>query len=267
MKFSERKGLKPVKNVIQVESVDDDLKNSIWNLFDEMIFSKRGFACEYGEIYEFSRAFWSDYLKEPADTRPGYAHSILKEIRDYYFGAEWFEVYDFVEFVICYYHKLEELGSKLNLVLEQNLAGYRLINGYIVELTSKIEIAEVEEALKDDNYSAVSKHLTCALDLLSNRTNPDCRNSIKESISAVESIARIVTKNPKATLGDALKILEKNHSLHAAFKDGFSKLYGYTSDEDGIRHAMLEEPNLTNADAIFFLVSCSAFVNYLKSKI
>ena len=48
---------------------------------------------------------------------------------------------------------------------------------------------------------------------------------------------------------------------------GFLKLYGYTNDSDGIRHAMLEESQLTQADAVYFLVSCSAFVNYLKSKI
>jgi len=80
-------------------------------------------------------------------------------------------------------------------------------------------------------------------------------------------MTRIVTKNPKATLGDALELLEKKHSLHPALKAGFSKLYGYTSDEGGIRHAMLDEPNLTSADAIYFLVSCSAFINYLKSKV
>jgi len=34
-------------------------------------------------------------------------------------------------------------------------------------------------------------------------------------------------------------------------------------DEDGIRHAMLEESTLTLADAKYFLVSCSAFITYL----
>ena len=46
-----------------------------------------------------------------------------------------------------------------------------------------------------------------------------------------------------------------------------SNLYGYTNDADGIRHAMLEQPNLTAADAKYFLISCTAFVNYLKSKV
>ena len=38
-------------------------------------------------------------------------------------------------------------------------------------------------------------------------------------------------------------------------------------DSNGIRHAMLEEPELTPADARYFLLSCTSFVNYLKAQI
>jgi len=53
--------------------------------------------------------------------------------------------------------------------------------------------------------------------------------------------------------------------LHSALKEGFLKLYSYTNDENGIRHAMLEVPELNQADAKYFLLSCTSFVNYLKS--
>ena len=42
----------------------------------------------------------------------------------------------------------------------------------------------------------------------------DYRNSIKESISAVEAMARLVAENPKATLADALKAIERRGALH-----------------------------------------------------
>ncbi len=29
--FSQRKGLKPVKSIIQIDSMDTDLRNSLWN--------------------------------------------------------------------------------------------------------------------------------------------------------------------------------------------------------------------------------------------
>jgi hypothetical protein len=54
--------------------------------------------------------------------------------------------------------------------------------------------------------------------------------------------------------------------MHPALRKSLSALYGYTSDEQGIRHAMLDEPKLTAADAKFLLVACSAFINYMKEK-
>jgi hypothetical protein len=80
-------------------------------------------------------------------------------------------------------------------------------------------------------------------------------------------MARIVAENPKATLSDALKALEKRGNLHPALKDGFVKLYAYTSDEGGIRHAMLDEPKLSADDARYFMLSCTSFVNYLKAQL
>ena len=64
-----------------------------------------------------------------------------------------------------------------------------------------------------------------------------------------------------------LKEMEKKKLLHAALKEGFIKLYGYTSDADGIRHSMMDKPNLDAADARYFLLSCTSFINYLKAQI
>ena len=52
-----------------------------------------------------------------------------------------------------------------------------------------------------------------------------------------------------------------------ALRNAFSSLYGYTNDAEGIRHALLEEGNLTKADAKFMLVCCSAFINYALDSI
>ena len=67
----------------------------------------------------------------------------------------------------------------------------------------------LETTLTDSRFPGVAAHLQQALELYANRENPDYRNSIKESISAVESMARIVSGKPKATLHDAFKAIEK----------------------------------------------------------
>ena len=43
-------------------------------------------------------------------------------------------------------------------------------------------------------------------------------------------------------------------------------LYGYASDENGIRHGGIGFTNAAPGDAKYMLVSCSAFVNYLIEK-
>ena len=54
--------------------------------------------------------------------------------------------------------------------------------------------------------------------------------------------------------------------IHPAMENAFSSLYGYTSDENGIRHGGIDFSNAPAEDAKYMLVSCSAFVNYLIEK-
>lgn len=270
-RFSERKGFKPVSEIIQVDNISKELRNSLWNVLSESFllnYSNMKYSLYNGEsIGEFIRYLWKDYFKSPIDDLSSVSLSFdVPKIRSYFQKCEWYEVYDFLEFTLNYF-KSRILVDKINDVLTRELSGFRFIGGVFTDITTGQEVEMLEEATNDQNFPAVSTHLKCALVLMSNRKNPDYRNSIKESISAVESLAKIITNMPKATLGDALKTLERSNRIHSALKDSFLKLYGYTSDEEGIRHAMLDEPNLTVNDAKFFLLSCTSFTNYLKSKI
>ena len=107
-----------------------------------------------------------------------------------------------------------------------------------------------------------------ALELLSDRQNPDPRNSIKESISAVESLCQKIVGRDNATLGDALNVIrsKKQIDLPQSLRDALNKIYGYASSAQGIRHALSDEPTLSADDARFMLVSCSAFINYMIVK-
>lgn len=151
-------------------------------------------------------------------------------------------------------------------MLERENSGYRLVAGRVVPITSEVEIEEVREAVAVGGQLSHQRHLATALDLLRDRDAPDYRNSIKESVSAVEAACQTVTGNAKATLADALKwlALKQPDMLHPALREGLNRLYGYTSDAKGIRHALTEgqsEPSF--AEAKFMLVACSAFVNLL----
>lgn len=136
-------------------------------------------------------------------------------------------------------------------------------------ISSSAEVASIESALSTTSATGLAgahTHIATALQLLAKRPDPDYRNSIKESISAVEALAKQLGTADSQGLAGALSELGKKVPLHGAFRSALLSLYGYTSDEGGIRHAMLEEPSLGYEEAKYMAVACSAFVNFLAAK-
>jgi hypothetical protein len=151
-----------------------------------------------------------------------------------------------------------------NVAFERENSAYRFVGTEILEITDKTEIATIERGLAGPKAARI--HLERAIDLLADRRAPDFRNSIKESISAVEAVCRLIANSQSDTLGAALKKISAKTSIHPAFEQALLKLYGFTSDEGGIRHALMEETSLSYADAKFMLVLCSAFTNFLLTR-
>jgi hypothetical protein len=91
-------------------------------------------------------------------------------------------------------------------------------------------------------------------------------DSVRESVHAVESVVRLLESD--GDFGKALAKLESKIAIHGALKRGFGNIYGFTSDEKGIRHPLLDETEakVDEADALFMLGACAAFVSYLINK-
>ena len=272
MKFSDRIGITKPKVDIQTNSMDLELRTCLWNIFSNLLTKTASYTdAKSEEMNVFVIRFWHFFLKTPLDAIPHGWSGTYNIIRDYFFKVPWHEVYNILEFAASNYpteYKISEFVNFCNSILESELSGYRFVGKQIAPITSKNEISEIEEALVSP-FKTINSHLENALKLLSNRRSPDYRNSIKESISAVEALCRLVVGKPNASLGEALDIIKKEGKLnmHGALREAFDHLYGYTSSADGIRHAFSDEK--VNADfdeAKFMLVSCSAFVNYIISK-
>jgi hypothetical protein len=106
--FSQRKGIKPIKSVMQIDSMDAELRNGLWNALHTYYWSRPSPGLNiYGKIYlsenlEMDILFkllWHQYFKRPIDTLSEYWDDTYKEIRRYFFSCGWNEVYDFIEFV------------------------------------------------------------------------------------------------------------------------------------------------------------------------
>jgi len=280
MLFSQRIGKRPSVKEIQIESIDDDLKNGLWNIYDLFILSKIPIDFSYiynlNPSYVFSSSLWHNYFKRPVDEVPSRFENVKLRIRDYFFTCSWYEVYDLIESTIRFINEdyfninTKALFENFNIILEKEFAGYRFINNILAPITNQVEAMEIEESISVTyNFTLLkgcNTHLKEALSKLSDRKNPDYRNSIKESVSAVESVAKIISNNSKDSLGASLDKIKGKIKIHSALEKGFKQIYGYTSDSDGIRHALTEEANCDFEDAKFMLVSCSAFINYLVVK-
>jgi len=262
-------GFKPIREVLQKESMDDGLRNRLWNAL--MIYYLNLYPQNTEEksyFYEYYNSLCDRYFKTPLDMSGWNDNEIYSKIRDYFFDCIWYEVYDFIEFVVAKYPsdtRSNDFVNYSNKVLEEECSAYRLIGGRFMQIVSDEEISAIEEALQVP-LKPVKEHLIRSIELFANREKPDYRNSIKESISAVEATCILITGDEKTTLGKALGKLERERKLNPALKSSFSSLYGYTSSDDGIRHALTDESNLDIEDAKFMLVSCSAFINYLVVK-
>ena len=277
MRFSQRIGKAPVRTIIQLEGMDDDLRISLWNELKSHYFDLiRPEPTINGGCYisrstepKIFHLLWKNFFKIPLDGLQDDFEDAYEFVRVQFFKYEWFRVYDMLEFIIQNAEMTRFFSLGLNRVLEAELSGYRLIEKNIVPISDEREIGEIQEAVKNgtsERLSAVRMHLNTAIEKISNRKDPDFRNSIKESICALESLCKVIAGLPHATLPDALNVLSKKVTIHKALKAGINSIYGYTSDSGGIRHGMSEGSMVDYHDAKFMLVSCSALINFLLAK-
>lgn len=288
MTFSQRMGIVKVRDTIQLDSLDRETRNAIWNLLSPVLAQAKDF-----DMLTIFKDIWTDFYKEATDTYPRDGILILdnRYTNDFYYdyirktviSGEWYKCLDFIEFIVSdcnrkrwdsqFYNILKVIrlpdAQMFNAVFEKNMVGYRFVGGEIAPITNEQEVNAIESTI-NNSKPAVKELLTKALVHLSDRKHPDYAKSVECSISAVESQCRILCKaspGEKVTLGQLLKNLEnKGLKLHPALKKAYDALYGFASNADGIRHAGSEPSDVDQAFAKYMLVSCSAFVNYLISK-
>lgn len=271
--FSEKYGYRQEK-VIQHEWISDELRHRIWNLFYRQEIQAGGLASK-----RLSQALNGEAtLEEKIVDRMGFlidpaskdftAEAQLKSNILRYFS--WFEVYDFIDIHLSFLVEDDRVKriEQYNQLLEQEKAGYRIVAGEVAPITNESEIRAVEQAASTP-YQSVNQHIKKALVLYADIKTPDYENSVKESISAVEALCCIITgmSGAQATLGAAIKKLkDRDVHIHSAMEKAFLALYGYTSDENGIRHGGIDFASVPAEDAKYMLISCSAFVNFLIEK-
>lgn len=268
MTFEQAEGKAPLPTQLDLREVSPQLRSSMW----ELVYASMLKCQEFSGFELLVKGLWLQILYEKhvlrdnqmADEFKSDFNDQTNSLKHVFKKGAYHEFYGLTEWLLR--RKPSPITrDAVNRVLERCQAPYRVYGEIptVVPVASEAERENLELAfanLAATEFAGAREHLRKAAEAL---TSGEYANSIRESIHAVESVARTIAGKP--SLSDALAEIEKTHKLHPALKKGFANLYGFTSDEQGIRHPLLEKgaPGVDETDAIFLLGACAAFVSYL----
>jgi hypothetical protein len=269
--FEQAEGIEPMPSQLAQGEISQESRAVLWNdlhhRFEDHRESITGTLCvgdPWGAILRDVHVY-RDH--RPIDDFPTGYYDPVDAVKKIIFHGEWSEVLGWLEFVLKRRSCPDDFAAVVDGIMRYCRLAYGVFDGVVIcPIGSDADRATIEGAFADlaaTKFHGARAHLRMAAEELTAGHYPD---SVRESIHAVEAIARIL--GPSTALSTALHRLEKSVNIHPALKQGFNKLYGYTSDERGIRHALLDDgtAKVDDTDALFMIGACAAFVSYLINK-
>jgi hypothetical protein len=199
--------------------------------------------------------------------------NIWDEVQGLVYDCEWFKVYDIIEAIYARFseeHQLYEnenaqrFAEDMNAVFEEDGIGWQLVDGQVVMRGSEafeVAVREAPAALNDTGRPTAAGHLHEALQDLSRRPEADLPGAIYHAMGAMECVARDVSGEPKATLGEILK--KHQGLLPPPLDPALSQIWGYASNE--ARHVR-EGRNPSREEAELIVGLAAALATYLTRK-
>ncbi|WP_421950289.1 AbiJ-NTD4 domain-containing protein [Pelagibacterium sp.] len=268
LSFKEAEGLAKVPPQLRRTEISPQLRSLVWSvIFEHMTTTgRRGFiVTESWREVLLDKHIDRDHLMidEFDGEHQTQSRKLKHEIQTGSFG----DFYDLLQWLMRHDAVSYTFADEIDSALKKARSAYRVVNrDTLLPLSTEYELAALKKAFSDTSGSYVGSysHLRRSADLIASGKWAD---SVRESIHAVEALAKLLEPSAKE-LGPALAKIQKAGGLHEALKKGFSALYGFTSDENGIRHSLLDkgEANVDEADALYMLGACAAFVSYLISR-
>lgn len=271
--FEQREGLVPLPRQLAIGEIDQAVIAGLWYAVSGYIDENssddgwgRYFACDYLEVIA-QRHFVAVQHRYIDDFEA--ASDEIKKNWKRYFRAEatYGETLGFTEWLVREDRGRTSLASSVERILAETRCAYRLIDRCtIAPIACEEEAAAYKAALSTlqvANQPGARKHL---LDAASYLSQGKFAESVRESIHGIEGLLRNLTGHSK--FSKAVAQIATERQLHESFKLALNNLYGYSSDEQGIRHPLLDkgDANVTEQDALFMLGVCASFVTYLSSR-
>lgn len=187
--------------------------------------------------------------------------------------GEYHDTITFIEHILRHKECTDSLYTSLVDAFDKASAAYFVEKvGSIPSVIPRISresgeaIQRAIETISEGGMDGAATHLRQATEHINTGQHAD---AIADSIHAVESVARKIDPRSNKNLSHALDSLEQTGMLkHPGLKKALCALYGYTSDQPGIRHALVFQnaADVSLDEAIFMLGACASFAAYLTQK-
>lgn len=279
--FSQRQGYESMPEPMHLEEISDDLRRKIWNEARRLLLlmlSKNSSGMSYfgDDAARMIEHIIGKIKHQNEDEVNIEYNTVSTTVKDIILNSPFNKVIDFVELILSESPKLgiekDRFLLEINHIFKIHAAAYWLDTSALPPKffphSTKMQGEATKFAIntiRSGGMKGAEAHLCKAADHIKAGQFAD---SIADSIHAVESVARMIDSKSK-TLGEALSSLERSDFLkHPALKEAFIKLYGYTSDEQGIRHSLLDKPSpdVDLDEAMFMFGACASFAAYLVNK-
>jgi hypothetical protein len=267
--FEQAEGIDPLPTQLKRTEVSPELRAVLWNYIHGELDS----TAERETFYYLGKP-WKNVLKSvhvyrdhrPADEFSTRLKDAMETVKHVFTTGDYAKLYGWLQFVLQQ-RPTQEFAKRIDDILRYCRAPYRVIDQEVIcPVGTDTEAETITKAFVDLRGAGLTgsrEHLKSAAAEL---TAGNFADSVRESVHAVESAVRVL--EPSGDFSKAPSKLEQKTNIHGALKKGFLALYGFSSDEQGIRHPLLDKaaPAVDEADAMFMIGACSAFLSYLVNK-
>ena len=272
--FSQREGLEPLPGPLALEELSHEARNRLWALFLDVTSRHLShFEDVEGSWNQVLYDFYTVFLGKPADEYRNGINEVRSTYKEIFLGRgfTYNKIFDVLEFLMKHPSCPPDVVGNVQKVFSECRLAYTIdTNGpaMIMPAVTSQEGEAIQQSLGDLAESGMVGALRHLRSAGQHVNNGQWGASVRESIHAVESVAKTVIEDDRATLSDALRKLKSEHwNIHPAFVKALGALYRWTSDEPGLRHAATTTTdNVGKAEAVFMLGACASFCTYLLEK-
>ena len=274
--FSQAAGIDPPPQPLALGELSEKARNLLWGVLYKSLLKSTGSTIQAGEEYLIDpwKAILCDFhehvLEEPVDEFSSDFNKTGSEMKYFFLHEEYNRIFDFLQFVFRHKKRPYSFSSTVESVLKDSMCAYTVVIGgsTIVPIALPVQRESVKrdfQALASGPFESARSHLRESAKFI-NDDNPP--GSIRESVHAVESVARTIDPKKSKTLKPALDSLENAGLLKQPLKGAIDKLYAYASDEPGSRHGKVPHKLSTAGlhEAVLVFGTCTSIAAYLVNK-